>query len=103
MHELHSRGLYLQLLGDQRSVAPHPEKECGEAESMRENLRAARKAKGMTQQQVADYLGLHERYYKSLETGERLGSIWIWDKLEDLFNVHQRVLREIHRGTADNQ
>ena len=40
---------------------------------------------------------------ESLETGERLGSIWIWDKLEDLFNVHQRVLREIHRGTADNQ
>lgn len=103
MHELHPGGLYLQLLGDQRSAAPHPEKECEEAESMRENLRAARKAKGMTQQQVADYLGLHERYYKSLETGERLGSIWIWDKLEDLFNIHQRVLREIHRGTADNQ
>ena len=62
---------------------------------MRENLRKARKDKGMTQQQVADKLKIDIRYYKAIESGERLGSIAIWDSLEDLFSVHQRKLREI--------
>jgi len=65
---------------------------------MRENLRNARKAANMTQQQMADKLGINERYYKAIESGERLGSIWIWDMLEDIFNINQRVLREIHPG-----
>ena len=70
---------------------------------MRKNLKAARKAAGMTQQQVADKLGIHERYYKAIESGERLGAIWMWDKLEDLFGISQRVLREIHPGRADDR
>lgn len=70
---------------------------------MRKNLKRARKAAGLTQQQVAEHLGIHERYYKSLESGERLGGIWMWDKLEDLLNVHQRILREIHRDPEDSQ
>ncbi len=72
---------------------------------MRENLRNARKEKGMTQKQVAEYLHTAERYYKQIEYGERLGSISMWDMLEDLFNIHQRKLREIsenHHGTTDN-
>lgn len=69
---------------------------------MRENLRAARKAKGMTQQDTAETLGIGLRYYKALESGERLGGIDLWDALEDLFNVHQRTLREIHPGREDN-
>lgn len=71
---------------------------------MRENLRQARKAKGngMTQQEMADMLGIHERYYKAIESGERLGAIWMWDKLEDLLGVNQRVLREIHPDKEDN-
>lgn len=103
MHELHPGGLYLQLLGDQRSAAPHPEKECEEAESMRENLRAARKAKGMTQQAMADKLGVGLRHYKKIESGETLGSIPLWDDLEDLLEVNQRVLREIHPDREDSQ
>lgn len=70
---------------------------------MRENLKAARKAAGLTQQAMADKLGVHERYYKAIESGERLGSIWMWDKLEDLLCVNQRVLREIHHGKEDSQ
>lgn len=73
---------------------------------MRENLRNARLEKGMTQKQVADYLHTAERYYKQIEYGERLGSIAMWDMLEDLFNIHQRKLREIsenHPGKADSQ
>ncbi len=69
---------------------------------MRENLKNARKEKGLTQQQVADQLGISLRYYKQIEAGQRTGDFEIWDNLEDMFNVHQRVLREIHHGIADN-
>lgn len=62
---------------------------------MRENLKNARKAAGMTQKQVAEYLGITEQYYQSLEYGKRIGRIEMWDKLEDLFKIHQRKLREI--------
>lgn len=64
----------------------------------RKNLKEARQRAGMTQQQISDKLGINERYYKAIESGERLGSIWIWDMLEDIFNINQRVLREIHPG-----
>lgn len=70
---------------------------------MRDNLKNARKAARLTQQAIAGKLGIHERYYKSLESGERLGGIWMWDKLEDLLGVNQRVLREIHPDPKDNQ
>lgn len=61
---------------------------------MREKLRNARIENGMTQNQIAEYLNISERGYKFIEYGERLGSIEIWDRLEDLFKVHQRVLRK---------
>lgn len=73
---------------------------------MRNNLKQCRVAKGMTQKQVAEHLHIVERYYKQIEYGERLGSIEIWDRLEDLFNVHQRRLREIsenHHGIEEHQ
>lgn len=60
---------------------------------MRENLRAARKAKGMTQQQVADKVELSLIGYQQIERGVRIGKIETWDRLEDLFEVHQRILR----------
>ena len=63
---------------------------------VRKNLQDARKAAGLTQQAIADKLILDCRYYKSIESGDRLGGIWLWDKLEDLLGVNQRVLREIH-------
>ncbi len=62
---------------------------------MRKNLQAARKAKGMTQKQVAEYLGITERYYRFIEAGTRCGDFEIWDELEDLFGIHQRILREL--------
>lgn len=61
---------------------------------MRENLRKARKEKGLTQQSVADHLGISLVYYQKIEQGTRTGDFDIWDSLEDLFNVHQRKLRE---------
>lgn len=62
---------------------------------MRKNLKEARQKAGMTQQQVADYLGVSLVYYQKIEQGSRTGDFEIWDSLEDLFNLHQRELRKI--------
>ena len=70
---------------------------------MRNNLQAARKAARMTQQAMADKLGVGLRHYKKIESGETLGSIPLWDDLEDLLEVNQRVLREIHPDREDSQ
>lgn len=70
---------------------------------MRENLRQARKDKGMTQKQVAEYLGIGERRYQDIEYGKTLGSIKHWDSLEDLFQIPQRQLRiNTHHGKSKN-
>lgn len=61
---------------------------------MRKNLQAARKAAGLTQQAMADKLGISLRQYQQIEYTERKGSFEVWDALEDLLGVHQRVLRE---------
>ena len=62
---------------------------------MRKNLKEARQKASMTQKQVAEYLGITERAYQRIESGKRLGTIKTWDLLENLFNIHQRILREI--------
>lgn len=69
---------------------------------MRENLKNARLKAGMTQQQVAEHLNVSARHYKYMESGHTTGNVELWDKLEDLFNIHQRVLREIHLDKEDN-
>lgn len=45
----------------------------GGAYSVRENLRKARKAAGLTQQAMADKLGISLRYYQQIEAGDRTG------------------------------
>lgn len=62
---------------------------------MRKNLKEARQKAGMTQQQMADRLGISLRYYQNLETGNRTGDFTIWDELEDITGIHQRILREL--------
>ena len=62
---------------------------------MRENLKNARKAAGLTQQQVADKLGISTRAYQDIEYGKTLGKITHWDLLEDLLGIPQRKLREM--------
>lgn len=66
---------------------------------MREKLKRARKEKNLTQQQMADTLGISLRYYKQIESGSRTGDFEIWDNLEDITGIHQRILRE----TSDNR
>ena len=62
---------------------------------MRPNLKKARREAGLTQQQLADKRGISERYYRFIEAGTRDGDFALWDALEDLFGIHQRILREI--------
>ena len=61
----------------------------------RERLKEARQKAGMTQQQMADRLGISLRYYQNIEEGSRTGSFALWDMLEDITGIHQRILREI--------
>lgn len=71
----------------------------------RENLKAARKAAGYTQEKVAEYLGVSTPQYQMIEYGTRKGSFEVWDALEDLFGVHQRILRGFsknHPGPKGN-
>lgn len=73
---------------------------------MRENLKKARKDAGMTQQQMADGLGISLVYYQKIEAGDRTGDFWIWDTLEDITGIHQRTLRVIssnHHDQAKNR
>ncbi len=66
---------------------------------MRKNLKEARQKAGMTQKQVAEYLGIGVRRYQDIEYGKTLGSIKHWDALEDLFHVPQQQLRrDTHPG-----
>lgn len=69
---------------------------------MREELRKARRAKGLTQQAMADELGISLRHYQNIELGERTGDFAIWDKLEDLTGIHQRILRQNGFGRVGN-
>lgn len=62
--------------------------------TLRENLKKARKAKGLTQQQMAERLNITLRSYQRIESGESVGRIEHWDTMEDIFQIHQRKLRE---------
>ncbi len=70
---------------------------------MRDKLRTARKAKGLTQQAIADKLRIGLRYYQQIEAGDRTGSFEIWDMLEDITGIHQRILRAINPGKEDSR
>ena len=70
---------------------------------MRETLKKARQDAGLTQKQVAEYLGISERYYQHIEKGQRTGDFTIWDDLEDLTGIHQRFLREISDKHVDKE
>lgn len=73
---------------------------------MRRNLKDARKRAGMTQQKIAGEIGVGLRYYQKIEEGSRTGGFELWDALEDITGIHQRILREIqetNRAPEDNR
>ena len=52
-----------------------------------ERIRQLRKAKGMTQEQLAIKLNIGDRYLRKIETGEKVPSIDILVELSSLFDV----------------
>lgn len=68
---------------------------------MRQVLKEARQKAGLTQQAMADRLGISLRYYQNIEAGSRTGDFTLWDMLEDITGVHQRKLREISATHPD--
>lgn len=70
---------------------------------MRENLRDARVKLGITQQQMSERLSITLRYYQKIEQGSRTGDFEIWDKLEDITGIHQRILRETSNKSRDKE
>lgn len=52
-----------------------------------------RTRRGLTQEQVAEKVGMTKQGYNNIELGRRGATIEIWDALEDLFGVDQRELR----------
>lgn len=61
---------------------------------MRKNLKDARNKLGFTQRQMAEMLKISYIYYQSIEEGKRIGTVKIWDSIEDLTGINQRFLRE---------
>ena len=61
---------------------------------MRNILRGARNMLQLTQEKMAEKVGISLRYYQQIEQGTRTGDFEIWDKLEDITGIHQRSLRE---------
>ena len=49
---------------------------------------------GLTQAEVADKLFISLKHFSEIERGITVGSVDVWDGLEDLFGINQRKLRE---------
>lgn len=62
----------------------------------------ARINKDFTQQEVADIIGVSKQHYSRIENGQQVGSVEVWDALEDLFQIPQRQLREIEKQSDGN-
>lgn len=70
---------------------------------IRKNLQDARKAAGLTQEDLAEKLRISARQYQRMEAGTSNGAFRHWDALEDLLGIHQRILREIRENHPDQE
>jgi Predicted transcriptional regulators len=68
----------------------------------RMKLLEARKNAHMTQVAVAAIVGVSKQQYSRIENGEQIGSVRVWDALEDLFGIPQRQLREQQSAPGGN-
>lgn len=66
-------------------------------------LRKYRLERGWTLEHVAKQIGVTKTAIHDLEVGKRIGSVPVWDALEDLFGVPQRQLRAIEKEPGGNQ
>ena len=64
---------------------------------MRKALIEARKRSGMTQEQLAEKLGIGRRHLIDIEQGRSNGSIGIWIRIKAALNLHSDELMECMR------
>ena len=61
-------------------------------------LKSIRRAQGLSQEALGSKAGLSGVYISALERGARIGPVHVWDKLEAILGVDQKLLR-----APDNQ
>ena len=52
---------------------------------------------------MAEAIGTSPANYGQIERGDKGGSFRIWDALEDLLGIHQRILRENFERYDENE
>lgn len=65
---------------------------------MREGLRKYRKSQGLTQQGMADKMGVSRQTYNYVEYGSRNGTMTFWYKLQKAFNIPDTKLGGLMRN-----
>lgn len=65
------------------------------------HIRTMRLQRGWTLDFVAQKAGITKSAYCHIEAGRRGASTSVWDRLEDLFGIDQRELREIKPESAE--
>lgn len=64
---------------------------------MRTELIEARKRSGLTQEQLAQKLGISRRQMIAIEHGESAGSIGVWIRIKAALNLHSDELMQCMR------
>ena len=67
---------------------------------MRRQLRKRRLELGMTQKQLAALIDVSDSTIGTLETNCNKGSVDVWDNLERVLGVDQKILRQIDKETT---
>jgi transcriptional regulator with XRE-family HTH domain len=68
--------------------------------NMKLNLASIRKKHHMTQEQLGQLVGLRASSISMLESGQNLGKLSTWDKLEEVLGVDQKILRQVKKETT---
>jgi transcriptional regulator with XRE-family HTH domain len=69
---------------------------------MKKVLRDTRLNKCLKQTELAALIGLTKQGYWDIEHGRSKGSVNIWDKLEEVLGVDQKILRQVDDTTSSN-
>jgi transcriptional regulator with XRE-family HTH domain len=62
------------------------------------NLRSVRKAKDLTLVKLGKLAGTSKQNIWNLENGFSKGSLHVWDKLEAILGVDQKILRQVEKA-----
>ena len=68
---------------------------------MRGNLRNARLARGLTQEALGGLVGRTRFTICDLERCRRDGSMRMWDRLEEVLQIDQKMLRRVDNPESD--